>query len=101
MKISGIIFSAVLALTLAIGFSVTPTSTVQAAEFKGKIESVKREGREVMVGGKKLAISGSRSNICIKGACDQDRGMLKKGMSCKGTTSSRKNGTEVKKISCK
>jgi hypothetical protein len=101
MKISGIIFSAILALTLSIGFSAVPTSTAQAGEFKGKIESVKREGRNVMIGGKKYAISGSRSNVCIKGACDNDRGMLKAGMKCKGSTSSRKNGMEVKKISCK
>jgi hypothetical protein len=52
MKISGIIFSAILALTLSIGFSAVPTSTAQAGEFKGKIESVKREGRNVMIGGK-------------------------------------------------
>jgi hypothetical protein len=101
MKISGIIFSAVLALTLAIGFSAAPTSTAQAAEFKGKIEKVIKEGRGLMIGGKTYAVSGSRSNICIKGACDQDRGMLKAGMNCKGSTSSKKNGTEIKKVSCK
>ena len=101
MKISTVLFTSALAIGLAAGFTALPTSTADAAKVKGKIESVKKEGRQINIGGKTYFISGSRTNVCIKGACDEDRAKLKKGMSCKGTTSDRKKGMELKKVSCK
>lgn len=101
MKISTALFTSALAIGLAFGFTTLPSSTAQAAKVKGKIESVKREGRQVVIGGKTYFISGSRTNVCIKGACDEDRGKLKAGMSCSGSTSSKKKGMEFKKVSCK
>ena len=104
MKISTILFTSVIVFAMAIVLAAAPSSSSLAAgahEVKGKIEKVARGGRDVYFGGMKYSISGSRTNICVKGACDQDRGMLKAGMSCKGMTSSRKKGMEFKKLSCK
>ncbi len=101
MKISTALFTSALAIGLAFGFTTVPTSTAQAAKVKGKIESTKKGGRQIAIGGKTYFISGSRTNVCIKGACDEDRGKLTVGMKCKGSTSSKKNGMELKKVSCK
>jgi hypothetical protein len=101
MKISTALFTSTLAISLVVGFTTLPSSTADAAKVKGKIEAVKKEGRQLVIGGKTYFVSGSRSNICIKGACDEDRGKLKAGMKCKGTTSSKKKGMEIKKVSCK
>jgi ribosomal protein S1 len=101
MKLSTALFTSALAIGLSFGFTTLTSTTAEAAKVKGKIEAVMKEGRQVKIGGKTYFISGSRSNICIKGKCDQDRGMLKKGMSCSGTTSSKKKGMEFKKVSCK
>jgi hypothetical protein len=98
MKISTALFTSVLAIGLAVAFTAPPA---EAAKVKGKIEAVMKEGRSVKIGGKTYFISGSRTNVCIKGKCDADRGALKKGMSCKGSTSGKKKGMEFKKVSCK
>lgn len=101
MKISTILFTSVLAIGLAATFTALPTTTADAAKVDGKVEGTKKEGRQIMIGGKTYFISGSRTNVCIKGACDEDRAKIKKGMTCKGTTSSKKKGMELKKVSCK
>ena len=101
MKISTVLFTSVLAIGLATAFTALPVSTADAAKVKGKVEGVKKEGRQIMIGGKTYFISGSRTNVCIKGACDEDRAKIKKGMSCKGSTSGKKKGMEFKKVSCK
>lgn len=101
MKLSTALFTSALAIGLVSGFTAVPTGTAQAAEVKGKIESTKKEGREITIGGMKYFISGSRTNVCIKGTCDADRADLKVGMSCKGNTSGKKKGMEFKKVSCK
>lgn len=109
MKISNALLASAMALAISMG--VTSTSVFaashsgggagMASEVKGKIEGVKREGREVMIGGKTYFISGSRTNVCIAGKCDEDRANLKAGMECEGMTSSKKKGMEFKKVSCK
>lgn len=101
MKISTVAFTSAIALGLAFAFTTLPAGTAYAGKVKGKIEGVKREGRQVMIGGKTYFISGSRTNVCIKGKCDEDRAKLKKGMSCSGSTSGKKKGMEFKKVSCK
>ena len=98
MKLSTALFTSALAIGLTVAFTAPPA---EAAKVKGNIQAVMKEGRSVTIGGKTYFTSGSRTNICIKGACDQDRGKLKKGMKCSGTTSTKKKGMELKKISCK
>jgi hypothetical protein len=71
-----------------------------ASDISGKITKIMREGRRVVIGGKRYFNSGSRTNICIKGTCDQIRSKLRVGMYCKGTTSTRKRGREFKKVEC-
>jgi ribosomal protein S1 len=101
MKISTVAIASTIAFTMAVGMTSLTTSTAQAAEVKGKIEAVMKEGRSVKIGGKTYFLSGSRTNVCIGGKCDEDRGKLKAGMSCEGMTSSKKKGMEFKKVSCK
>jgi len=104
MKLSTAIFTSVLAIGLVTGFTALPTSTADAGshKVKGKIEKIKREGRQVYINGTKYFISGSRTNVCIKGACDGDRANLKVGMKCKARTNpAKKGGKELKKIKCK
>jgi ribosomal protein S1 len=101
MKISTILFTSAMAAALTVGFTALPTSTADAAKVKGKVEAVKKGGRQIVIGGKTYFISGSRTNVCLKGACDEDRGKIKAGMSCKGATSGKKKGMEFKKVSCK
>jgi hypothetical protein len=108
MKISTALLTSAMALAISMG--VTSTTVLagshsgggagMASEVKGKITKIMREGRSVEIGGKVYFNSGSRTNICIKGKCDQDRGALKVGMSCKGMTSSKKKGMEFKKVEC-
>ncbi|MDX1484267.1 MAG: hypothetical protein R3229_07285 [Alphaproteobacteria bacterium] len=104
MKITTALFTSALAIGLMTGFTTFVSTTAEAMsphEVKGKITAVKREGRRLMINGKEYSVSGSRTNVCIKGACDEDRAKLKAGMSCEGNTSARKDGMELKKISCK
>ena len=104
MKLSGIVITSAIAIAVAVGFTAAPSVSALAADahsFKGKITKTDRGGRVLVINGKKYRVSGSRSDVCIKGACDQDRADLKAGMKCKGKTSSKKNGMELKKISCK
>ncbi len=101
MKSTTALFTSALAIGLAFGFTTLPTSTAEAAEVKGKVEATMKEGRQVKIGGMTYFISGSRTNVCLMGKCDEDRAKIKKGMSCKGTTSAKKKGMEFKKVSCK
>ncbi|MDH3241376.1 MAG: hypothetical protein OEO83_11995 [Alphaproteobacteria bacterium] len=101
MKLSTVAITSAIALTMVFGMTSLPSNTAQAADVKGKIEGVKREGRSIVIGGKTYFISGSRTNVCIGGKCDEDRAKLKAGMTCEGATSSKKKGMELKKVSCK
>jgi hypothetical protein len=109
MKISTTILAFTMALAISTGFTSTTVLAGShsgggagvASEFNGTIEKLKDSNKKIVIGGKTYRASGSRSNICIKGACDQDRGSLKVGMTCKGKTSSRKKGMEIKKMKCK
>ena len=104
MKISTVALTSAIALGVAVGLTALPSAPSLAMDphkVEGKISKVEREGRVLHINGKKYAVSGSRTNVCIKGACDEDRGKLKAGMSCSGNTSAKKKGMELKKISCK
>lgn len=101
MKISTIAFTSAVAIGLAVGFSTLPASMASADMVSGKVEKVEREGRIVHMGGKKVRISGSRTNVCLMGKCDEDRAKIKAGMTCEADAAMRGDRFEAKKISCK
>ncbi len=72
-----------------------------ADDLTGVIEKVEKGGSIVVISGKLIAVSGSRTNICIKGACDKGRDQLKAGMTCADTTAARKGAMEARRLSCK
>jgi hypothetical protein len=71
-----------------------------ASGVPGKITRISGAGRRVVIGGENYFNSSARTDICIKGKCNQLRGALRVGMYCKGTTSTRKRGREFKKVEC-
>ena len=89
MKISGIFMTLAFAAAMMI-------STDAFAGANGKVEAVKREGRTIVIGGKSIKISGSRTTVKIKGK-DADRSEIKKGMRCTANVDS----GEAKMVSCK
>lgn len=103
MKIPTAMIASVLVAGVAFGTAMHAKEAKAAGphEVKGEITKIEREGRVLHINDKKYRVSGSRSDVCIKGACGQDRGNLKVGMKCEGMTSGKKNGVEFKKVSCK
>lgn len=101
MKVSTVVFASVLTMGLAAAFTGLPVLTAAADMGKGKVEKVEREGRIVHIGGKKVRISGSRTNVCLAGKCDEDRAKIKAGMECEYEAAMRKGRFEAKKMSCK
>lgn len=89
---------AVAALAAAI---VLAPAAPHAETIGGTIEKVENDGRSVTIAGKAIAISGSRSNICIKGVCDQPRSSLKPGLTCEADVAPRNGVPEARKLSCK
>lgn len=92
-------FAAALALPFAAAAQTT-SGAVGADPKKGeenKISDVHPEGRSLMFGGKKYSVSGSRTEIMIKGK-QADRSQLKSGMICKVEPG---KGDEAGKIDCK
>ena len=77
------------------GLMAVPVDTL-----KGKLVSVKKGGRVLEIGGKKVGVSKSRSKIKINGAKGK-RKALKAGMSCKVTAAKRSGRFEAKTVDCK
>jgi len=77
------------------GLMAVPIDTI-----KGKLVSVKRGGRVLEIGGKKVGVSKSRSKVKINGAKGKRKG-LKAGMSCKVTAAKRSGKLEAKTVDCK
>lgn len=91
-----------LAALAALSIAVVALATAARAEsVNGAIEKVEGEGRTIVIGGKSISVSGSRSNVCIAGVCDQPRAKLKAGMNCKAETAMRGGKAEARKLSCK
>ncbi len=76
------------------GLMSTPTETVQ-----GVVEKVKRGGRIVYVGGKKVRISRSRTAVTINGSKGK-RGQIAAGMTCRIKAGPRKGRFEARTIQC-
>ncbi|MDX1484427.1 MAG: hypothetical protein R3229_08100 [Alphaproteobacteria bacterium] len=69
------------------------------AKLAGKIKSVKRGGRLIVVGGHAVKISGSRTKVTINGK-KAKRKALKAGMSCQVKGGMRKGTYEAKTVKC-
>jgi hypothetical protein len=89
----------VLALAAALG--VFPGGPARADSLTGKLEKVENGGSRVTIGGKTIAISGARTNVCIGGICDQGRDKLKPGMTCAAEVVDRAGTPEARRLSCK
>lgn len=75
-------------------------SAVPEDKLNGKLASVKKGGRVLEIGGKKVRVSKSRSKIMINGA-KGDRGALKSGMTCEVVAADREGRYEAKTVDCK
>ncbi|MDX1482941.1 MAG: tripartite tricarboxylate transporter substrate-binding protein [Alphaproteobacteria bacterium] len=73
---------------------------VPVDKLKGNLVSVKKGGRVLEIGGKKVRVSKSRSKIMINGAKGK-RKALKAGMACTVTAADRNGRFEAKTIDCK
>ena len=80
------------ALTVAFAFGGALPSLAQAIE--GKVSAVEGEGRTVVIGDKKIALSNSGTKTTINGK-DATRGDVKVGMTCKA------DGETAKMMDCK
>ncbi len=75
-------------------------SALPIEKIKGKLVSVKRGGRVLEVGGKKVGVSKSRSKVKINGSAGK-RGALKAGMNCNIVAGKRGKRLEAKTVDCK
>lgn len=92
-------YALAVAFAAAMFFSFSPTAYAEGIH-EGKIESTKKEGRVIMIGGKEIRISGSRTEVKIGGKEDE-RENIKVGMMCKAVAADRKGKYEAKTVSCK
>ncbi|MGE0650666.1 MAG: hypothetical protein AB7P12_02795, partial [Alphaproteobacteria bacterium] len=88
-------------LVLAAILMVNPGSGASADGLTGKLEKVEDGGSRVSIGGKTVAISGARTNVCIGGICDQGRDKLKPGLTCAAEVVDRAGTLEARRLSCK
>lgn len=83
-----------LASVLGAAFALGASMPAMAQAIEGKVTAVEGEGRTVVIGDKKIAISGSRTAITVNGKAG-DRGAVKVGMTCKA------DGESAKTLDCK
>ncbi len=76
----------------AFAFGTALPAMAQAVE--GKVTAVEGEGRTVVIGDKKVAVSGSGTKVTINGK-EGARGDVKAGMTCKA------DGEAAKMLDCK
>jgi hypothetical protein len=93
--------AAVPLLALAAAFMVYPGGGAHADSLTGKLEKVEDGGSRVTIGGKTIAVSGARTNVCIGGICDQGRDKLKPGMTCAAEVVDHAGTLEARRLSCK
>jgi hypothetical protein len=79
----------------------TLTVPARADTLTGVITKVDGAGKSIEVGGNSISISSSRTNICIKGVCDQPASKLAVGLTCRVETRQHDGKTEAVKLSCK
>ena len=90
MNTKQVLLASVLSAAFAIGGALP--SMAQAIE--GKVSAVEGEGRTVVIGDKKIALSNSGTKTTINGK-DATRGDVKVGMTCKA------DGEAAKMMDCK
>jgi len=93
--------AAVPLLALATALVMHPGGGARADSLTGKLEKVENGGSRVTIGGKTIAVSGARTNVCIGGICDQGRDKLKPGMTCAAEVVDHAGTLEARRLSCK
>jgi hypothetical protein len=88
-------------LALATALMAYPGGGARADSLTGKLEKVENGGSRVTIGGKTIAVSGARTNVCIGGICDQGRDKLKPGLTCAAEVVDRAGTLEARRLSCK
>ena len=83
-----------LASVLGGAFVFGAISPSMAQAIEGKVTAVEGEGRTVVIGDKKVAVSNSGTKTTINGK-DATRGEVKAGMTCKA------DGEAAKMLDCK
>lgn len=83
-----------LASILGGAFALSAAMPAMAQAIEGKVTAVEGEGRTVVIGDKKVAVSGSRTKVTINGKAG-DRGSVKTGMTCKA------DGESASTLDCK
>jgi hypothetical protein len=83
-----------LASVLGGAFALSAVVPAVAQAIEGKVTAVEGEGRTVMIGDKKVAVSNSGTKVTINGAAGA-RGDIKAGMTCKA------DGEAAKMLDCK
>lgn len=83
-----------LASVLGAAFALGASMPAMAQAIEGKVTAVEGEGRTVVIGDKKVALSGSRTKVTVDGKAG-DRGSVKVGMSCKA------DGENATTVDCK
>lgn len=84
----------VLASVVGAAFALGATMPAMAQAIEGKVTAVEGEGRTVVIGDKKVAVSGSRTKVTVNGK-SASRGDVKAGMTCKA------DGAEASMLDCK
>jgi len=75
-------------------FALSAVMPAMAQAIEGKVTAVEGEGRTVVIGDKKVAVSNSGTKVTIDGKAGT-RGEVKAGMSCKA------DGESAKMLDCK
>lgn len=75
-------------------FALSAVVPAMAQAIEGKVTAVEGEGRTVVIGDKKVAVSNSGTKVTINGAAGA-RGDVKAGMTCKA------DGEAAKMLDCK
>ena len=83
-----------LASVLGGAFALAAVMPAMAQAIDGKVTAVEGEGRTVVIGDKKVAVSNSGTKVTIGGKAGT-RGDVKAGMSCKA------DGETAKMLDCK
>ena len=82
-----------LASVLGAAFALGASMPAMAQAIEGKVTAVEGEGRTVVIGDKKVAVSNSGTKVTVGGKAGS-RGDVKAGMSCKA------DGESAKTLDC-
>ena len=88
-----------LAILAAVAGTGAFSAATRAETFAGKIEKI--DGANVTLSGRTIALSAARTNVCLKGICDQAMDRLKPGMTCSAEVADRSGTAEVRRLACR